>query len=60
MTSTGPTPPQLDVLQILRARAQALARPPESELAPQASVEVLEFRLRDLKKRAPNFKLGKG
>ncbi|TAN09623.1 MAG: chemotaxis protein CheW [Chitinophagaceae bacterium] len=45
MNRTGPTPPQPEALQILRARAQALARPPESELAPQASVEVLEFRL---------------
>lgn len=39
------TPPPPEALQILRARAQALARQPESELAPQASLEVLEFRL---------------
>lgn len=45
MKSTGPPPLQPEALQILRARAQALARPSERELTPQASVEVLEFRL---------------
>ena len=39
------TLPQPDASQILRDRAQALARPPESALAPQASLEVLEFGL---------------
>jgi purine-binding chemotaxis protein CheW len=34
-----------DVKQILRARAQALARPPQRALATDASLEVLEFRL---------------
>ncbi len=38
-------PPQPEALQVLRDRARALARPPKSALAPQASLEVLEFHL---------------
>lgn len=34
-----------DARKILRARAQALARPPESAQVAQASLELLEFRL---------------
>lgn len=34
-----------DAKQILRARAQALARPPESARVAEASIEVLEFRV---------------
>ena len=34
-----------DARQILRARARALARPPEGVLIAEASLEVLEFRL---------------
>jgi purine-binding chemotaxis protein CheW len=38
----GSTP---DVRQILRARARALARPPESAAGAEVSLELLEFRL---------------
>lgn len=41
-TRTSSTP---DARQILRARARALARPPESAAVAEASLEVLEFRL---------------
>ncbi|MEK6210807.1 MAG: chemotaxis protein CheW [Pseudomonadota bacterium] len=41
-TRTSATP---DAKQILRARAQALARPLESAPVAEASIEVLEFRL---------------
>ena len=45
MTAPIPTPAVPDAGQILRARAQALARPPQLAKAADASLEVLEFRL---------------
>lgn len=44
-TNTPPPSSTLDAGQILRARAQALARPQESAAASGATLELLEFRL---------------
>jgi purine-binding chemotaxis protein CheW len=45
MTAEIPIPAAPDAGQILRARAQALARPPQRAEAADSSLEVLEFRL---------------
>ena len=45
MSGTNNTPPASAAREVLRARARALAQPPQSARAAQASIEVLEFSL---------------
>lgn len=45
MTAQAPVPAAPDARQILRARARALARPPDRAEAAGSSLELLEFRL---------------
>lgn len=45
MTAPTPIPAAPDALQIMRARARALARPPQPADAARTSLEVLEFSL---------------
>lgn len=45
MKNETPIPTAPDARQILRARAQTLARPPERAVVAEASLELLEFRL---------------